>query len=101
MKRAQGPIRGGTEGNDAMLLIPCPHCGPRDQTEFSYCGDATVARPAAPEDADDATWIEYLYMRDNNKGLHEELWQHLHGCRQLIRVRRDVRNHEIKAEGPS
>ncbi|MFM8681042.1 MAG: sarcosine oxidase subunit delta, partial [Alphaproteobacteria bacterium] len=28
-----------------MLQINCPHCGPRDETEFTYRGDATVARP--------------------------------------------------------
>ena len=34
-----------------MLLIPCPWCGPRNQIEFTYGGDATVRRPApeAPE----------------------------------------------------
>ena len=101
MKKVPGPIHGSTEGNNVMLLIPCPHCGLRDQTEFSYCGDATVTRPATPEDADDAAWIEYLHMRDNPKGPHDELWQHVHGCRQLLRVGRDVTNHEIKAEDPS
>jgi heterotetrameric sarcosine oxidase delta subunit len=29
-----------------MLLIPCPWCGPRNQIEFTYGGDATVRRPA-------------------------------------------------------
>lgn len=84
-----------------MLLIPCPHCGLREQTEFTYGGDAGVSRPAAPEDADDAAWIEYLYLRDNNKGEHEELWQHTFGCRQWVRVRRNVVNHEIAAEDGS
>ena len=35
-----------------MILIPCPYCGPRAQTEFSYGGDASVVRPqwhAAPQ----------------------------------------------------
>jgi heterotetrameric sarcosine oxidase delta subunit len=84
-----------------MLLIPCPHCGLRDLTEFTYSGDASVTRPPAPEDVDDAAWIEYLYMRTNNKGPHEELWQHTHGCRQLVRVCRDVTNHEVVVEDPS
>ena len=29
-----------------MLLIPCPWCGARAQSEFSYGGDATLKRPA-------------------------------------------------------
>ena len=84
-----------------MLLTPCPHCGLREQTEFTYGGDAGVTRPAAPEDADDGAWIEYLYLRDNPKGEHEELWQHTFGCRQWVRVRRNVVSHEIVAEDGS
>ena len=84
-----------------MLLIHCPHCGPRAQTEFSYGGDAAIARPAAPEDADDVAWIDYLYLRDNPKGRHEELWQHIFGCRRWIKVRRDVVSHEILPEDGS
>lgn len=78
-----------------MLLISCPHCGPRAQSEFSYGGDASVARPAAPEDVDDGAWVDYLYLRDNAKGSHDELWQHSFGCRRWLRVRRDVVTHEI------
>ncbi len=78
-----------------MLLIDCPHCGPRAQTEFSYGGAANVARPPAPEETDDAAWIEYLYLRDNAKGQHDELWQHIFGCRRWLQLRRDVISHEI------
>ena len=28
-----------------MLQIHCPHCGPRDEAEFTYRGDASVSRP--------------------------------------------------------
>ncbi|MFO1061925.1 MAG: sarcosine oxidase subunit delta [Dongiaceae bacterium] len=31
-----------------MLLITCPYCGPRDEEEFSYGGEAHIARPADP-----------------------------------------------------
>ena len=30
-----------------MIRIDCPWCGPRDEIEFTYRGDATRARPAA------------------------------------------------------
>jgi len=78
-----------------MLLIPCPWCGRRAQLEFTYGGDATAKRPAfdAPEDA----WVQFVYLRDNPAGPHEELWQHSAGCRQWFRVRRDTRTHEILA----
>ena len=49
-----------------MLLIPCPWCGPRNQVEFTYGGDATVRRPAP--DAPARAWFDYVYVRDNPRG---------------------------------
>lgn len=82
-----------------MLLIPCPWCGPRAQSEFTYGGDATLVRP--PADASRAAWIDFVYLRDNPAGPHEELWQHGAGCRQWLRVRRDTRTHEILDIAPA
>jgi Sarcosine oxidase, delta subunit family len=31
-----------------MLHIPCPHCGPRNETEFHYGAEAVVAYPSYP-----------------------------------------------------
>jgi methylglutamate dehydrogenase subunit B len=76
-----------------MLLIPCPWCGARAQVEFTYGGDATVERPGP--DAPIAAWVEFVYLRDNPAGWHDELWQHSAGCRQWFRVRRDTLTHEI------
>ena len=76
-----------------MLLIPCPWCGPRAQAEFTYGGDATVKRPAP--DAPERAWVEFVYLRDNPAGSHDELWHHSAGCRQWLCVRRDTRTHEI------
>jgi methylglutamate dehydrogenase subunit B len=78
-----------------MLTIACPHCGPRSQNEFTYGGDASVARP--PEDAPTAAWFAYVYERRNPKGLHEEFWQHSAGCRTWLRVTRDTRTHDVLA----
>jgi heterotetrameric sarcosine oxidase delta subunit len=76
-----------------VLLIFCPHCGARDQTEFAYGGDASVVRPAA--DAPLEAWFAYVYLRDNPAGQHAEYWQHVAGCRRWIRIRRDTVTHEI------
>jgi methylglutamate dehydrogenase subunit B len=76
-----------------VLLISCPHCGPRDQTEFAYGGDASVVRPAA--DAPLEAWFAYVYLRDNPAGPHEEYWQHVAGCRHWFRIRRDTVTHEM------
>ena len=51
-----------------MLSIPCPWCGPRDETEFRYGGQAGIAYPADPDAMTDAEWAGYLFMRDNPKG---------------------------------
>jgi len=76
-----------------MLLIRCPHCGARGETEFAYGGDASLTRPApeAPLDA----WVAYVYLRDNPAGPHEEYWLHAAGCRRWLRIRRDTLTHEI------
>jgi heterotetrameric sarcosine oxidase delta subunit len=78
-----------------MLLIPCPWCGPRNQIEFTYGGDATVQRPA--NHAPVAAWFAYVYLRDNPKGPHDELWLHSGGCRSWFKVRRDTHTHDILA----
>jgi methylglutamate dehydrogenase subunit B len=79
----------------AMMLIPCPWCGVRNQIEFTYGGDATLRRPApgGPESA----WVDYVYLRDNRCGPHDELWYHGAGCRSWFKVRRDTRTHQILA----
>ena len=76
-----------------MVLLNCPWCGPRAQSEFTYGGDASLRRPA-PE-ASTEEWFAYVYLRDNPKGLHDELWQHSAGCRSWIKVRRDTRTHDV------
>jgi sarcosine oxidase subunit delta len=76
-----------------MLRIPCPFCGPRDHAEFSYEGDATVKYPAldAPEDE----WFEAVFLRENPRGQHSEVWHHLYGCRSFLIVERDTLTHAI------
>lgn len=78
-----------------MLLIPCPYCGARDQTEFVYGGDATVRRPADPSAVSDEEWSTFLHLRANPAGEHDELWQHVQGCRRWIGVRRNTLTHAI------
>jgi sarcosine oxidase subunit delta len=79
-----------------MLRIPCPICGTRDETEFTYGGDATVVRPADAERDPDA-WFEYVFLRSNPRGPHREYWHHVEGCRQLLVVERNTLTHAIGA----
>ena len=80
-----------------MLLIPCPYCGPRDETEFSYGGEAHIARPENSWTLSDEDWADYLFMRTNPKGLHHERWRHSHGCGRWFNAQRDTKTHEITA----
>ena len=80
-----------------MLLIPCPWCGPRDEVEFHYGGEAHIARPAAPDVLDDAAWADYLFMRNNPKGAFAERWVHNAGCRRWFNLVRDTATHRILA----
>ena len=78
-----------------MLSINCPWCGPRDENEYAFGGEAHIARPGPG--CTDAEWAQYLYFRDNPKGMHHERWQHRHGCRQWFNVARHTVSHEILA----
>lgn len=79
-----------------MLLIHCPFCGDRDEHEFVCGGQSHISRPSY-DVATDAEWAEYLFSRDNPKGVHLERWLHLYGCRQWFNIARDTRNHSIAA----
>ncbi|MBI1775435.1 MAG: sarcosine oxidase subunit delta [Proteobacteria bacterium] len=82
-----------------MILIRCPHCGERDQTEFSYIGDGTLTRPPDDPAVPLERWYDYVYLRDNPRGAHSELWQHGQGCRAFVLVRRDTVTHAIEWTG--
>ena len=84
-----------------MLLIPCPHCGPRAEIEFRHAGEAHLIRPAGEE----GDWGAYLYARDNIRGRAHERWRHSHGCGQFFNAVRDTVSDTIEwtypaGEGP-
>jgi sarcosine oxidase subunit delta len=80
-----------------MLLISCPHCGPRAEIEFLCGGESHIQRPGPHMAVSDRDWADYLYFRDNPKGLLLERWLHQAGCRRWFNVARDTVTHEIKA----
>lgn len=84
-----------------MLLIDCPHCGPRNETEFHYGGQAHIAYPEDPHSLDDRGWAEYLFYRDNPKGMFAERWQHGGGCRKWFNALRDTHSYEFAATYPA
>ncbi|MFI0928638.1 sarcosine oxidase subunit delta family protein [Streptomyces sp. NPDC021012] len=80
-----------------MLLIPCPWCGPRDEAEFHYGGQAHVPYPEDPAALTDEEWARYLFFRDNPKGPFAERWSHAAGCRRWFNAVRDTATNEILA----
>ena len=77
-----------------MLLIPCPHCGPRAQVEFSY--ERTVDSVVHPGgDPSEAT--ARLFARANPRGLDDEIWRHTFGCRAWLVMTRHRVTHAIEA----
>ncbi|MFD7991373.1 sarcosine oxidase subunit alpha family protein [Streptomyces mexicanus] len=80
-----------------MLLISCPWCGPRDEAEFHYGGQAHVPYPEDPAALTDEEWARYLFFRDNPKGPFAERWSHTAGCRKWFNALRNTATNEILA----
>jgi sarcosine oxidase subunit delta len=83
-----------------MMLITCPWCGPRDETEFHYGGEANLAYPTDPYALSDAEWADYVFTRANPRGRFTERWSHSAGCRRWFNVVRDTVTHEISEAEP-
>ena len=74
-----------------MLLIRCPYCEEeRPEVEFSYAGQAHIARPEDPSKLDDAAWEEFLFLRQNTRGVYFERWLHAHGCARYFNAARNT-----------
>ena len=78
-----------------MLKIRCPFCGYRNESEFSCGGEAHITRPTGNIKLTDSVFCEYLFMRDNPKGVFLERWCHTSGCRRWFNIARDTVTHEI------
>ena len=76
------------------LKIPCPHCGPRDHTEFTFGGELRPLEADGPDD----DFIR-VYLRENAPGPQTERWFHSFGCRRWLTVSRDTVTSRIVADG--
>ena len=77
-----------------MLLIPCPFCGKRNESEFIHGGPVGSDRPD-PNAVSDAEWVEYLTVTPNPLGPVQEKWWHARGCGEWFTIWRDTRTHDI------
>jgi sarcosine oxidase subunit delta len=82
-----------------MIRIPCPFCGERDHSEFTYGSDAGIEYPALDAPAEE--WRKAVFERDNIAGMQAETWHHVSGCRMWLIVERDTMTHEIKSVRPA
>ena len=78
-----------------MLLIPCPHCGPRNESEFQHGGPARIRRPVDIGAMDDEQWVDYLTVLQNPMGPVDEKWWHVRGCGAWLTLSRDTVTHLI------
>ncbi|WP_048305557.1 sarcosine oxidase subunit delta [Halomonas sp. PR-M31] len=79
-----------------MFYIHCPYCDEhREEEEFHPRGQAHLARPADPENCSDEEWGDYLFFRDNARGIYHELWVHSIGCRKFFNITRNTASYEI------
>lgn len=79
-----------------MFYIFCPYCKEhREEEEFHPRGQAHLLRPEDPENASDEEWGDYLFFRDNPRGIHHEMWVHSVGCRKFFNITRNTVTYEI------
>ena len=58
-----------------MLVLTCPYCGvTAEETEFHAGGEAHLKRSGPG--SSNADFENYLFMRQNPKGVHFERWRH-------------------------
>ncbi len=78
------------------MIINHPLLGPRDVAEFVYLGDASlIDRPDWQEPGAEENFHDYLYLRNNPAGEHQELWYHEQGDRSWLVVTRNTLTHDI------
>lgn len=73
------------------LKIPCPNCGLRPYTEYTFGGELRPLDAAGDREAD----FRRVYLRENAPGPQRERWFHAYGCRRWLTLRRDTVTNRI------
>jgi heterotetrameric sarcosine oxidase delta subunit len=81
-----------------MILVPCPHCGPRNASEFHWKGE--VRERPDPSTATPAQWRHYLYVRRNVAGWNVEKWFHHAGCGRYFTLERHTVTNRFRSISP-
>ena len=77
-----------------MLILTCPYCGvDADETELAPGGEAHLKRFGPGSSEDD--FHDYLFTRENPRGVHFERWRHAHGCGKWFHAARNTQTLEV------
>ena len=77
-----------------MLILTCPYCDIAcDETELHAGGEAHLTRHG-PGSADEE-FEDYLFKRENPRGVHLERWRHAYGCGKWFHAARDTVTLEV------
>ena len=77
-----------------MLILECPYCGVRaEETELHGGGEAHLKR-FGPGSTDDE-FHDYLFMKENPRGVHLERWRHVNGCGKWFHAARCTQTLEV------
>jgi sarcosine oxidase, subunit delta len=83
-----------------MLRLTCPNCGIEgEETEFAAGGEAHLKR-FGPGSGDEE-FRDYLFQRQNPKGVHFERWRHAYGCGKWFHAARDTATLEVFGTYPA
>ena len=77
-----------------MLILDCHCCGvTAEETEFHAGGEAHIKR-FGPGSSDEA-FHDYLFAKENPKGVHFERWRHVNGCGKWFHLARCTATLEV------
>ena len=83
-----------------MLILHCPHCGADvDETDLHAGGEAHLKREGPG--SSDESFENYLFMRENPKGVHFERWHHTYGCGKWFLAARCTNTLEVFGTYPA
>ncbi|SFP24084.1 sarcosine oxidase subunit delta [Tranquillimonas alkanivorans] len=83
-----------------MLILHCPNCGvDADETELAPGGEAHLTREGPG--SSDEEFEQYLFLRENPRGVHFERWRHAMGCGKWFHAARCTTTMEVFGTYPA
>ncbi|MCA0927464.1 sarcosine oxidase subunit delta [Ruegeria profundi] len=83
-----------------MLTLKCPFTGAMlDETEL-HCGGEAHRKRFGPGSSDE-DFETYMFVRENRKGVHFELWMHAYGIGKWFIAARDTETLEVYGTYPA